>query len=421
MITAWVRHPDFLRICTAHDQVRCEQLVELARHAATGAGSLSRFVARVRTQRLDNPISSRVRIMTIHGSKGLEFDAVILGDLRAGRSGPDGPRFVTTMNGPGEPPRVQLLPRREDAAVLGLGELYESHERLRFEEELSVLYVGLTRAKSWLDVVLPHAEKAAPTVERILCEAWDAHEPGEHVIETCEGKEPPRNAAPNSVMPPEPAIWRVDLEIPTAPLAPVPERLDAITPSSREGAGRVALGQLLAAPNAQALERGTAVHALLSRIEWSDTIPALDDWLRSIPPGEASPAICQREAPALHQRLKAPDDPLREIFHRKPWLAEWSAEKVTALDLWRERRFSVVLGRELMNGSFDRVVLGLDASGTPVRAAILDFKTDRIKNDEERETRRQFYQPQLDAYAAALARLLRLAPAAIRTQLVWVG
>jgi ATP-dependent helicase/nuclease subunit A len=421
MITAWVRHPDFLRICTAHDQVRCEQLVELARHAATGAGSLSRFVARVRTQRLDNPISSRVRLMTIHGSKGLEFDAVILGDLRAGRSGPDGPRFVTTMNGPGEPPRVQLLPRREDAAVLGLGELYESHERLRFEEELSVLYVGLTRAKSWLDVVLPHAEKAAPTVEGILCEAWDAHEPGEHVIETCEGKKQPRETTPASVMPPEPAIWRADLEIPTAPLAPVPERLDAITPSSREGAGRVALGQLLAAPNAQALERGTAVHALLSRIAWSDTIPALADWLQSIPPGEVSPVVCQREAPALHRRLNAPGDPLREIFHREPWLTEWSPEKVTALDLWRERRFSVVLGRELMNGSFDRVVLGLDASGTPVRAVILDFKTDRISNEEERETRRQFYQPQLDAYAVALGRLLRLAPTAIRTQLVWFG
>jgi ATP-dependent helicase/nuclease subunit A len=420
MISTWIRDAEFLRICTAHDQVRCEQLVELARHAATGTGSLSRFVARVRTQRLDNPISSRVRIMTIHGSKGLEFDAVILADLRTGRGGSDGPRFIVTMGEPGKPPDVQLLPSREHAEVLGMREMHESHERLRFEEELSVLYVGLTRAKSYLDVIIPHAEKATPSVERILCEAWDAYEPGEHVIETCEGGKA-RASEETSAMPDDPAVWRSGTEYPAPDLAIVPERLDATTPSGKEGAGRVSLGQLLAPQNAQALERGTAVHALFSRVEWSDTIPALDDWLRSIPPSEANPAICKREAPRLHTRLRAARDTLHAAFDRATWLNEWKSDGVTGLDRWRERRFSVVLDRELMNGSFDRVVLGLDAHGTPVRAAILDFKTDRIETEEERETRRQFYQPQLDAYAVALSRLTRLQPDAIQTRLIWVG
>jgi len=404
-----------------HDQVRCEQLVELARHGNTGAGGLSRFVARVRTQRLENPISSHVRIMTIHGSKGLEFDAVILADLRSGRAGGDGPRFVITMGEPGEAPEVQLLPRRDDAEALGLSELYESHEQLRFEEELSVLYVGLTRAKSYLDVVIEHTEKSKPTLERILCEAWEAYEPGEHVIEACEGKGKPVGDEAAHVMPADPAVWSAEAAYPALPIEPVPERLDAITPSGREGAGKVLLGQLLAAQNAQALERGTAVHALLSRVAWSDSIPELDDWLRSIPPGEAGPAACKREASGLRKRLRDAKDPLRAVFDRDPWLARWSKEGVTNLDLWRERRFSVVLGRELMNGSFDRVVLGLDARGLPMRAAILDFKTDRISTDEEREARRLHYQPQLDAYASALGKLTRLLPETIQTELVWVG
>jgi ATP-dependent helicase/nuclease subunit A len=418
---AWSRHADFLRACTAHDQVRCEQLVELARHANTASGSLSRFVARVRTQRLDNPISSRVRIMTIHGSKGLEFDAVILADLRSGRSGGDGPQFVVAMGAPGEPPEVQLLPRRDDAEALGLGELCEGHEQLRFEEELSVLYVGLTRAKSFLDVVIPQVEKAAPTLERILCEAWDAHEPGEHVIETCEGKTERRADETVSVMPSDPAVWSIDAAYAPPEIEPVPERLDAITPSGKEGAGKVSLGQILGAQNAEALKRGTAVHALFSRIEWNDAIPAPGDWLRSIPASEADPAACKREAPGLHKRLRAVDDPLREIFDRARWLARWKNEGVMRLDLWRERRFSVVLGRELMNGSFDRVVLGIDAAGVPIRAAILDFKTDRIANDEERAARRERYQPQLDAYASALGKMIRLPPGVIHTELIWVG
>ena len=222
-------------------------------------------------------------------------------------------------------------------------------------------------------------------------------------------------------MPGDPAVWSADADDAAPRIAPMPERLDAITPSGKEGAGRVALGQLLAAQNAQALERGTAVHALFSRVEWSDAIPALDDWLKSIPAGEAAPAACRREAPGLHRRLSAAADPLRDVFDRSRWMEEWRKEGVSHLDLWRERRFSVVLGRELMNGSFDRVVLGLDARGVPLRAAILDFKTDRIASEEERETKRQFYQPQLDAYATALSRLVRLPLDAIQTRLVWVG
>ncbi len=85
-----------------------------------------------------------------------------------------------------------------------------------------------------------------------------------------------------------------------------------------------------------------------------------------------------------------------------------------------ERRFAVVLDHELMSGSFDRVVLGLDAGGARVRAAILDFKTDRMANDEEREARRQFYQPQLEAYARALHKLTGLPEEAIQTRLVWI-
>ena len=324
------------------------------------------------------------------------------------------------MNKPGEPPDVQLLPSREHAEVLGMRDLHDGHERLRFEEELSVLYVALTRAKSYLDVIVPQMDKMMPSVERILCEAWDAHEPGEHIIDTGEGTTASAAEEP-AAMPDDPAVWRAGAAHPALDFAAIPERLDAITPSGQEGAGRVSLGQLLAPHNAQALERGTVVHALFSRIEWSDTLPALDDWLRSIPPGEASPAICKREAPRLYVRLGAANDPLRVAFDRAIWLKEWKAIGVKNLELWRERRFSVVLDRDLMNGSFDRVVLGLNAKGAPVRAAILDFKTDRIESEEQRETRRQFYQPQLDAYALALSRLTRLPPDAIQTHLIWVG
>jgi len=422
VIAGWIRHEIFRRRCTAHDQVRCEQLVELARHwDAAGGGRLSHFVERVRSQRLDNPISSRVRVMTIHGAKGLEFEAVILADLQSNGGGGDGPRFVVSMTGPGSSPTVSLLPSREHAGLLDLEELHERYEQNQFEEDLSVLYVALTRAKSFLDVVMPASEKAKPTLTGILGEGWDHTNAGTHLVEEVQGSARPAPRANSEIMGCDAGVWAVgnDLRIPN--FEPAPDRLAAITPSGQEGAGLVKLGQLLNRGNSQALERGTAVHALLSRLEWSDSLPALEAWIESIPNREAHPGACRLAARELHPRLRAPNDPLAEIFNAKAWLDRWKKENVVRLDVWRERRFAVVLDHDLMNGSFDRVVFGLDASGRRVRAEILDFKTDRVTNDAEREERRQFYQPQLDAYARALHHLTSLPPTAIQTRLIWIN
>jgi ATP-dependent exoDNAse (exonuclease V) beta subunit len=102
-------------------------------------------------------------------------------------------------------------------------------------------------------------------------------------------------------------------------------------------------------------------------------------------------------------------------------MQEWKDDGVVRLEVWRERRFAAVIGRELMNGSFDRVVLGMDKNGKLKCADILDYKTDRVESETEREERRIHYQPQLDAYMRAIAKLTGLAPTAVRANLVWIN
>ena len=64
------------------DKARFEQLCELAFAFDAKAGlRTSDFVDHVRSERVESPSGARVRVMTIHGSKGLEFDAVILPEL----------------------------------------------------------------------------------------------------------------------------------------------------------------------------------------------------------------------------------------------------------------------------------------------------------------------------------------------------
>jgi ATP-dependent exoDNAse (exonuclease V) beta subunit len=360
--------------------------------------------------------------MTIHGAKGLEFEAVILADLESagGRVG-DGPRLTVSMATPDAPPEVRLLPTYDEAELLGLEDLYARHQQDRFEEDLSVLYVALTRAKSFLDVVVPAAEKSKASLSGIIRERWKHREEGNYLIEEFSGKLATRPDTTIEIVGRDKGVWDVTDILNIPHLQPVPHRMAAVTPSGREGSGIVKLGLVLNTGNIQALERGTAVHALLSRIEWIEKLPAQDEWIRSIPDREANLEMCRIAARELYPRLCDSKDRLASVFDPKAWLDHWKVDGVTRLEVWRERRFAVVMGHDLMNGTFDRVVLGRDVTGKFIRADILDFKTDRPADDREREERRLFYQPQLDAYASALSQLTGLSADSIQTELVWIN
>jgi ATP-dependent exoDNAse (exonuclease V) beta subunit len=422
VVSDWVEHEQFRNRSTVHDQVRAEQLVELARQwDGAGGGRLSGFVEQVRTQRVDNPASSRVRVMTIHGAKGLEFEAVILADIEAAGGGGDGPRLAVTLTTPDAPPTVTLLPDANDAELLGLQDQLQRYQQEKFEEDLSVLYVALTRAKSFLDVVLTADDKPKASLSAIIREKWQQQDPGQHLIEECSAQVQAQSPALVAVMGRDAGIWAAGDSLAIPHLQPVPGRMEAITPSGQEGAGIIKVSLLLHTGNARALERGTAVHALLSRMEWIEDLPSLEEWAASIPSHEANTEACRIAAKDLYPRLRNVNDHLARVFAPATWLEKWKTLGVTRLEVWRERRFAAIVGNDLMNGSFDRVVLGFNAAGKRVRADILDFKTDRVTDDGERNERSQHYLPQLEAYARALGTLTGLAPDAIQTQLVWIN
>jgi ATP-dependent exoDNAse (exonuclease V) beta subunit len=422
VLAGWMRDEQFRAGCAVHDRVRSEQLIELARHwDAAGGGRLAGFVAKVRSQRVENPASAKVRVMTVHGSKGLEFEAVILADLEVRRRGGDGPRIALAMSEPDALPTAILLPDAEDAEILGLEEEYRNHQQGLFEEQLSVLYVALTRARSFLDVVIPAGDKAKDSLAGLLRERWGHSEEGEYVIDECPAVADAEARPAADLMGSDPGIALARTGVDVARLRFVPARREAVTPSGEEGGGVVELGAFLSLGNVAALERGTAVHALLERIAWRETLPPEKEWAGSVPRVEADPEACRSAARELAPRLRDPGDPLAEIFNEQAWLRRWEIHGVARLELWRERRFAAMVGNDLLSGSFDRVVLGYDAAGTLIRAEILDFKTDRVGDEREREERRLHYQPQLDAYAGALHVLTGLPPEAIQARLVWVN
>ncbi|HSQ54780.1 MAG TPA: UvrD-helicase domain-containing protein, partial [Gemmata sp.] len=73
---------ELAKCCPAADRLRLRQLVELAdAHQARATLRPAEFVAWVRKQRISAPSASRLRVLTLHKAKGLEFDAVVLPQL----------------------------------------------------------------------------------------------------------------------------------------------------------------------------------------------------------------------------------------------------------------------------------------------------------------------------------------------------
>ena len=108
---------------------------------------------------------------------------------------------------------------------------------------------------------------------------------------------------------------------------------------------------------------------------------------------------------------------LLSSFFRSPEIQNALLMPAGRYELWREKRFLSTLDNGIVNGCFDRVLIRLADDGTIVDAEILDYKSDR---DVTPETLQERHAPQLDLYRKVLANLIHLDSAKIRCTLLSV-
>ena len=191
------------------------------------------------------------------------------------------------------------------------------------------------------------------------------------------------------------------------PLLPARQRLRPTTPSGSE-ATFVAASALFRKRSRAAAERGTIVHLLFEAVEWMDAADP-DAIVAGVCP------IAEGEEPATSQA--------RSVFLdacRLPVVRDALARPSGRFDLWRERRFEVVLGDEWVSGCFDRVTLEMDAAGAVRSAHLLDFKTDSVASPEEVRDAADRYRPQMAIYRRVLCHITGLAPERVRATLLFV-
>ena len=370
----------------------------------------------------DLAASEAVRVMTIHQSKGLGFDIVVLPDLQSDNMAGGGQPGLVLARDPdlGRPLWALQMPRRivaESDDVLK-EQLKAADETASFDA-LCLLYVAMTRARQGLYIITSFQGKTAQTLtaaaflkrqltgdpkptkgkpfrigqEEAVC-LYETGNPDWHAMGLETVKPPARIEA--AQLPPEfsrqPSMRR---------------RLVRVQPSQRPEISQRA--SLLFAPYARdARDLGTAVHQLLQEVTWIDEVDMeglVAEWSASSPLRED---LKQRAVGLFHRAIGA--SAIRRVLARPPG----------NVFLWREKRFEIVIGNRWVSGAFDRVVVLRDQKGKALGATVLDFKSDEVPDDAAVKALTTQYRSQMESYRSALSRMLGLGVAKVDSRLVFV-
>ncbi|MEP4196259.1 MAG: double-strand break repair helicase AddA [Aliishimia sp.] len=288
-----------------------------------------------------------IRVMTVHGSKGLEAPVVFLPDC--------GQRKLTIRDEILRDDEMAVWKTKADATPTNVATLIDAEKAKQEQERLRLLYVAMTRAEKWLIVgaagtlskdgsdwyqrieqamrdvgAVPH-DFSGGTGLRYEFESW-ALDTSSHVLEASKSD-----------------VTMFDWM--TQPLLKMPDRLDPVSPSNLGGSK--ALPSVQGLPEDIALARGTYVHHLLEHLVDAPKDQWLDHVTQIPCPSDLTDAAlinaAQQEALAV---LRSPN-------------LEW----IFADDALAEVSIHGDVGGTPMLGIIDRLVVGSE------KIIVVDFKT----------------------------------------------
>jgi len=330
------------------DFIKCAAEFEEIRDASMRLSDFIEYLAH-RTRR-DYAEPGMVRIMTMHQSKGLGFDWVIVPFYE--REGLVDETHLEPLTG--EAPPWMLDNPGADVADSDTA-LAQAMNRWRQSQRYNALcldYVAMTRAKKALTLILHPANKKTPTVPERFSDLVRLVG-----LQTHGDKE-----------------WYLKIS-PQTPQTPQTSRTPQTTRRRRETIAKIRPSEtfytgltgdrLFADDFGSAARRGVELHAAYERIEWLDPSQAKTDFDRA---------------------LVRPD---------------------AGATLWRERSYELWLDGKWETGCFDRVVF--TGAGASRKAVICDFKTNALRPGESQTAfaarMRSTYAPQMAAYRRALSSL----------------
>ncbi len=391
-------------------RLRARQLMEAARiFDESSSRDVAEFIAFMERYTVrDAESSAVVRVMTIHKSKGLGFDVVLLPDLEGNKLAQRRQGLAMQKQRDGGVEWVLDMPNdlfRAGDSVLS-GHVADAENEAGYEA-LSLLYVALTRAKRAMYAIIePVGDSKSINYPKVLTEtlgddaapvrvgtltlsgSWSAGDPEWH-----------RSLKPAAV---EEEITH-EIEVLDGAGTQAAIRHPARRPS--DGAqGTISLEKLFTQTQGGAASFGAQVHELLAEVEWLEG-GDVTRWEKKWRNGETSEEAIAAAVASLRSTELAP------VWQRP--------ESSLRVEVWREKAFEVVLDGVWLTGVFDRVVVEYGADNRARAAWVIDFKTDRIP-DAGPAALVAKHAMQIDLYRRVAGLLTGLSPRVVRCSLALV-
>jgi ATP-dependent helicase/nuclease subunit A len=306
-----------------------------------------------------SPGIAAVQVMTIHKSKGLGFDVVILPEV-PNDGIPAAQHFDVAAS---DEWITQTPPKWARSLIPEIREAEEAWAAKQRYEAFCMLYVALTRSKRGLYVLLepPAASQDADKPSLANWLATSISSSGKPGIVYQSG-------SPDWVET-LPCASRVKETSTLPPLAPGVPRRERATPSGLKN--KLESAEM---HSGSGMEFGNEVHAAFEQVGW------IDEESPTLPAGKAGDLVAEIIR----------DPKIRPLFERNG----------RQVELFREQPLDAILGGKWLSGVIDRLHLQRDAAGRVTRVEVIDFKSDALSGVAGLVER---YSGQMEAYRAVMA------------------
>ena len=321
----------------------------------------------------------RVRLLTIHASKGLEAPVVFLADSAS--TGGGSKACQTLVRWPAEkdrPSDFMLLNRSLDRDSISTAR-YDSEKMEAQREAANLLYVALTRARNMLVISGCHPTKRSTEqswYEQLVTALGSEDNTGSSLIRTHGTPDPlpEDSSSPVRSMDVDPRLGQV---------IKVPPAWHEIAPSRSADSGDIETG------DADGIQRGLVIHRLL-QLAVGLPMPKID-------------AMMLLRQVAGEYSMRQDDSRLYEWWQEVETIIEnrslaWLTQPGVDHRAFSEIPIEYRRQNQTVYGVIDRLVVG------PEQVTLVDYKTHRL-DDADIEQLGAHYRPQLELYREGVQRL----------------
>ncbi|MBB3994151.1 ATP-dependent helicase/nuclease subunit A [Sulfitobacter undariae] len=294
--------------------------------------------------------SDQIRVMTVHGAKGLEAPIVIMPDTGTKKN--EIRDEIITLDG------VPIWKPNSGDMTQAIAAQIDTLKEAQTQEGLRLLYVAMTRAEKWLIVAaageLPKDGGSWYQMTEAALHHLNAKPFNEGPVFGIRHEQEGWNDLPVVTVPPKETVVPVLEPVFTTNPPPAPERTEVLSPSDLGGAKALAGEDGM--DEEAAMSYGSLVHMLLENLAALTTQQrneAAEQLLRNTDPDQAAMALAEALGVLEH-----------------PALADLFTPNAMA-----EVPVTADLGRKRMYGIIDRLII------TDDRILAVDFKTNRTVPD----------------------------------------